>query len=128
MADSERGKQHGQGERRREDRYPISARAVFFWEGPMQESSKWEGVTRDISSSGAFIVTTNCPPARAAIQIEFFLPPLRGTAAAVRLRAEALVLRVEQALLGDQQSGFAVTSGGFGFSSGSSWIPKPDRG
>jgi hypothetical protein len=126
MTDLIGGKQrNGQVERRTQDRYQISARAVFSWEGPVQERFKGEGVTRDISSSGAFIVTTSCPPARAAIEVEFFLPPLQGTVAAVRLKAEALVLRVEQALVGDQERGFAVTSPGISFSR-AGWIPKPD--
>jgi hypothetical protein len=77
-----------------------------------------EGVTRDISTKGAFIVTTSCPPARAAIQVELFLPPLNGTVATARIRAKALVLRVEQAPACEEQSGFAVDSPGLSFSSG----------
>jgi PilZ domain len=114
-------------ERRTQVRYLLSARAVFSWEGPVHEISRGEGVTRDISESGAFIVTTSCPPARAAVQVELFLPPLHGTVATARISAKALVIRVEQAPTGDQQSGFAVESPGFSISSGSNSIPNPDR-
>jgi hypothetical protein len=109
---------HGLMERRLQIRYQLSARAVFSWEGPEQERIEREGVTRDISESGAFIVTTSCPPAGASVRVELFLPPLRGPVATVRIRAEMLVIRIEPAPSGDQQSGFAVESPGFSFSSG----------
>ena len=105
-------------ERRRQVRYALGARAVFSWEGPEHEIFRGEGVTRDVSSSGAFIVTTSCPPARAAVRVELFLPPLHGTVATARIRAEALVLRVERTPAGEKQSGFAVDSPGFSFSPG----------
>jgi hypothetical protein len=103
-------------DRRKQIRHELSARAVFSWEGPEQERLEREGVTRDISESGAFIVTTSCPPALASAQVELFLPPLRGSVATVRLRAEMQVIRIEQAPPGDQQSGFAVEGPGFSIS------------
>jgi hypothetical protein len=119
-------------DRRKQIRHELSARAVFSWEGPERERLEREGVTRDISESGAFIVTTSCPPARASVRVELFLPPLRGTVATVRLRAETHVIRIEQAPPGDQQSGFAVEGPGFsitprinlGGESGSSLPPR----
>jgi hypothetical protein len=105
-------------ERRKHDRYLLSARAVFSWQGPEQKRFEREGVTRDISVAGAFILTRSCPPAHAAVQVELFLPPIHGTVATVQIRAEALVLRVEHGPPAKQQSGFAVHSAGFRFSSG----------
>jgi hypothetical protein len=105
-------------ERRKQIRHELSARAVFSWEGPEQKRFEREGVTRDICESGAFIVTTSCPPALASVQVELFLPPLHGTVATVRLRAEMLVIRIEQAPPGDHQSGFAVEGPGFSISPG----------
>jgi len=100
-------------ERRTQDRYLLSARAVFSWEGPEQKRFEGEGVTRDISIAGAFILTRSCPPAHTVVQVELFLPPIHGTEATVRFKAEALVLRVEHGPPGQQQSGFAVDSAGF---------------
>ena len=114
-------------ERRTQFRYLLSARAVFSWEGPEQKRFQGEGVTRDISTEGAFILTLSCPPAHAAVQVELFLPPFHGTVATVRIRADALVLRVEHGPPGKQQSGFAVDSPGFSFSSGANPIPNLDR-
>jgi len=105
-------------ERRTQDRYLLSARAVFSWEEPEQKRFEAEGVTRDISLPGAFILTRSCPPAHTVVQVELFLPPIYRTVATARIRAEALVLRVEHAPKGEQQSGFAVESAGFRFSSG----------
>jgi hypothetical protein len=105
-------------ERRKQIRHELSARAVFSWQGREQERLEREGVTRDISELGAFIVTTSCPPALASVRMELFLPPLRGTVATVRLRAEMLVIRIEQAPPGDRQSGFAVEGPGFCISPG----------
>jgi hypothetical protein len=105
-------------ELRKQIRHELSARAVFSWEGPDHERFEREGVTRDISESGAFIVTTSCPPAVASVQVELFLPPLHGTVATVRLRSEMRVIRIEQAPPGDQQSGFAVEGPGFSISPG----------
>jgi hypothetical protein len=105
-------------ERRTQFRYLMSARAVFSWEGPEQKRFQGEGVTRDISPKGAFILTLSCPPAHAAVHLELFLPPFHGIVATARIRAETQVVRVEQAPPGEQQSGFAVGSPGFSFSSG----------
>jgi hypothetical protein len=105
-------------ERRKQIRHELSARAVFSWVGPEQKRLEREGVTRDISESGAFVVTTSCPPALASVRMELFLPPFRGTVATVRLRAEMRVIRIEQAPPGDQQSGFAVKGPGFSISPG----------
>ena len=104
-------------ERRNQTRYQLGARAVFSWEGPEQKRFQGEGVTRDISTKGAFILTQSCPPTHAAVQVQLFLPPFHGTVATARIRAEAEVLRVEQAPPGEQQSGFAIDSPGFSFSS-----------
>jgi PilZ domain-containing protein len=105
-------------EHRKQIRHELGARAVFSWQGPDQGRLEREGVTRDISEAGAFIVTSSCPPARASVRVELFLPPLHGTVATVRLRAEMRVVRIEQAPPGDQQSGFAVEGPGFSISPG----------
>ncbi len=104
-------------ERRLQIRHQLNARTVFFWEGPQHERLKGEGITRDLSESGAFIITSSCPPARASVHVEVFLPPLHGTVATVRIRADMLVVRIEPSPAGDEQSGFAVESSGFKMSS-----------
>jgi hypothetical protein len=105
-------------ERRANTRYRLGARAVFSWEGPDQKRFQGEGVTRDISLSGTFILTLSCPPAQALVHVGLFLPPFLGTVATARIKADARVLRVEHATTDEQQSGFAIDSPGFSFLSG----------
>lgn len=84
-------------------RYRLTAAAVFAWEGP-QRLLLAEGVTRDISLTGAFILTLNSPPVGTAIHLDVILFPLQG-ARNVRMKTEATVIRVEHATGGE---GFAV--------------------
>ena len=51
-------------EMRREMRYRLDAQALFSWESAQHTRLQGEGVTRDISVFGAFIVTPTCPPHR----------------------------------------------------------------
>ena len=111
-------------DRRTDVRYQLSARVVFSWEGPEKKRYEGEGVTRDISTKGAFILTRSCPPAHSVVQVELFLPPFHGTLATARMRAQVQVLRVEQGSPGDQQCGFAVDSPGFNSSSGGELDPE----
>lgn len=85
-------------------RYRLTAAAVFAWEGP-QRLLLAEGVTRDISLTGAFILTLNSPPVGTAIHLDVMLLPLQGGARSVSMKTEATVIRVEHANGGE---GFAV--------------------
>ncbi len=91
-------------------RYRLGAPAVFFWEGAHGNRLQGEGVTRDISLSGAFLVSATSPPAKATIQIEIILPPLHNGAPRVRIQAEAQVVRVEPSSPNRGECGFAVVS------------------
>src|SRR5271165_7661615 len=56
-------------------RYRLSADAVFAWEGAQHGRLVGEGVTRDISLSGAFVFTRTCPPVGATLELDIFLTP-----------------------------------------------------
>jgi PilZ domain-containing protein len=92
-------------ELRQRVRYSLRANAVFSWEGAKRTRLLGEGVTRDISLTGAFILTLTSPPVGTAIRLEVFLLPLESGARSVRMKTEATVLRVEHANGGE---GFAV--------------------
>src|SRR5579859_6770227 len=47
---------------RKEIRYRLDAPAVYSWEGMCGRRFHGEGITRDISVQGAFIVTATAPP------------------------------------------------------------------
>jgi hypothetical protein len=95
-------------ERRKSIRYRMNAPVIFRWKGPDKERLQGEGVTRDMSIAGAFIVTGTClPPPNALVKMEVLLPLSDGTTKA-KMRADMTVLRVDQDLAGSTPSGFAV--------------------
>jgi hypothetical protein len=100
-------------EMRREIRYRLDAPALFSWESSQHERLQGEGITRDISVFGAFIVTPTCPPVDVPIQVEVVLPSLTGPMPVIRVSGEARVLRVDHSLKGEGENGFALVSEDF---------------
>jgi hypothetical protein len=109
-------------EMRKEIRYRLDAPALFSWESSQHERLQGEGVTRDISVFGAFIMTPTCPPVDVPIQVEVVLPSLTGTNPVIRVSGEARVLRVDHSLKGEGENGFAVVSEDF-----SRWSMSTDQ-
>ena len=93
---------------RKEIRYRLEAPAVFTWENFQSNCLHGEGLTRDISLLGAFILTPTCPPNRTIIRVEVALPSLTGIHADIRILGEARVVRVDHASRGRGENGFAV--------------------
>ena len=100
-------------ELRRELRYRLDAPAFFSWESARHNRLQAEGITRDISVFGAFIVTATCPPVDVPIQVEVVLPSLTGLKPVIRVSGAARVLRVEHSSKGAGENGFAVVSEDF---------------
>ncbi|MBI3668280.1 MAG: PilZ domain-containing protein [Acidobacteria bacterium] len=98
---------------------------LFSWEGAQRRRLQAEGVTRDISVKGAFILAPTCPPVEATVQVEIFLPSLQGSGQPARIKAESRVLRVEHAAGGNGQSGFAIFSEGFALCRSVTEVPGP---
>ena len=93
---------------RKEIRYRLEAPAVFTWENFQQYSLHGEGITRDISLLGAFILSPTCPPNRSIIRVEVALPSLTGIHVDIRILGEARVVRVDHMFRGRGENGFAV--------------------
>jgi|SRR5579872_343581 len=100
-------------ELRRELRYRLDAPAFFIWETAEHKRLHAEGITRDISVFGAFIVTATCPPVDIPIQVEVVLPSLTGPKPVIRVSGAARVLRVEHSSKDAGENGFAVVSEDF---------------
>jgi len=100
-------------EMRKEIRYRLDAPALFSWESAQHKRLQGEGITRDISVFGAFIVTPMCPPVDVPIQVEVVLPSLTGLKPVIRVSGEARVLRVDHSSKGQGENGFAVVSEDF---------------
>jgi hypothetical protein len=93
-------------EHRKSRRYRLSAPASFCWESWDAVLHEGKGTTRDICTTGTFIITDAVPQCGAQIELSVYLPSLEGTASAVTLHGEGKVTRVyrqEKAL-----SGFAA--------------------
>jgi hypothetical protein len=99
-------------ERRKSIRYRMNASVLFRWSGPENGHYQGEGATRDMSVSGAFVVTATCPPPNAVIQVEVFLPLQDGTSRAL-MKADMTVMRVEHDAEGLKRSGFSAAGKGF---------------
>jgi hypothetical protein len=90
----------------------MNARVVFHWDGPDGGDYQGEGVTRDMSVAGAFVMTATCPPPKSIVQMEVHLPLNDGGSKAL-MRSDVVVLRVEHEIAGSHRSGFSVVGKGF---------------
>jgi hypothetical protein len=95
---------------RKDIRYRLDAPAVFSWEGARHKHFQGEGITRDISVQGAFILTATMPPPDCPIQVDLLLPSLAGVQAMMRITGKARVIRVERPSSDTWIHGFAVVT------------------
>jgi PilZ domain len=91
-------------------RYRLDAAAIFSWEGGSRGCFHGEGITRDISAQGAFILTATMPPPGSLIHVDLFLPSLSTTNVDVRITGEARVIRVDYQSTDSWIHGFAVAT------------------
>jgi len=97
-------------EMRKEIRYRLDAPAVFSWEGANCKRFQGEGITRDISVQGAFILTATMPPPDCPIQVDLLLPSLAGMNSMMRVTGKAHVVRIEHPSSDAWIHGFAVVA------------------
>lgn len=91
----------------------MNASVMFRWSGPENgHHYQGEGITRDMSVAGAFVLTATCPPPNSYVQMEVFLPLSDGGSRAL-MRADMLVMRVEHDNAGNKRSGFSAAGKGF---------------
>lgn len=90
----------------------MNASVMFRWSGPEDGHYQGEGVTRDMSVAGAFVLTATCPPPNSVVQMEVFLPLSDGGSKAL-MKADMTVLRVEHDEAGNKRSGFSAVGKGF---------------
>jgi hypothetical protein len=90
----------------------MSASVLFCWNGPDKEYFQGQGVTRDMSVAGVFVLTATCPPVHSVVHAEVLLPPSDG-GSKTTMKADMKVLRVEHDIGGDNRSGFSAVGNGF---------------
>lgn len=91
-------------------RYRLGATALFYWEGARHRRFQGEGITRDVSLQGAFILTATMPPLDCPVQVDLLLPSLAGIKSAMRITGKARVMRVERPSGDFWIHGFAVST------------------
>jgi hypothetical protein len=97
-------------ETRRDIRYRLDAPAVFSWQGARHKRFQGEGITRDVSVQGAFILTATMPPPDGPIQVDLLLPSISGVQATMRITGKARVIRIEHPSSDTCIHGFAVVT------------------
>jgi PilZ domain len=89
---------------RRQIRYPLRAPVTFHWIGRDGIAHEGKGNSRDISESGAYIVTRSSPPMNADVLLEIRFPYLPELDRYHRIEMDGRVVRVD--LLLDNRSGW----------------------
>jgi hypothetical protein len=95
-------------ELRKAIRYQLSAPALFMWATQDGKPHSGQGVTRDINTSGVYVVTDAVPPVGARVQLEIVLPKLADDSPGMHLQGEGIVFRCEFQEAG--KSGFAASA------------------
>jgi len=93
-------------------RYPLRVSVGYRWTNS-EGVCCGKGRTRNISDTGAFIVSSDCPAEKDVVNLLFHIPRLRKAAMpSVRLAMEARVVRVEKDRDLHTKVGFAVRKRG----------------
>lgn len=100
----------GTMELRKDVRYRLDAPAVFSWEGARHKCFQGEGITRDISVQGAFILTATVPPPDCPVHVDLLLPSVTGVMTTMRITGKARVIRLERSSKETWIRGFAVVT------------------
>ena len=106
---------------RKHNRYRLEVPVIFSWLDERQARHKGVGLTRDLSTHGAFVLTATPPPLKANIELKVFCPRIGKAAPPMRLRGEGKVLRVEAVEHPHARAGFAVAAKAFALRGSPIW-------
>jgi hypothetical protein len=98
---------------RKHTRYHLGVPVIFSWKHAQESRREVVGLTRDISSKGAFILAPECPPLDSSVTLKVFFPPVRGVRQTVQIHGRGEVVRIEPVHQDEVMGGFAVTGKGF---------------
>jgi hypothetical protein len=115
-------------ERRKHVRYPVRLPVFFSWKKRGSAVIACEGITRDISLRGAYVLSANCLPVDTVIEMEILLPrSLRKPN--LLIVGKVRIQRVERASRKKLGTGFSAVASGFAVRTSSRWltaIVKPE--
>lgn len=103
-----RAKGTSSADARRTLRYEIFAQANYKWLNKIGTFKESRGVTRDMSTRGAFIIASECPPIATNIELTINVSDPGRDCYAFCLHANGVVQRVETAGGMNRPSGFSV--------------------
>ena len=95
-------------ELRKAKRYRLSAPVVFVWPPQNGKPHSGQGVTRDINTSGIYVLTDAVPPIGARLQMEIVLPKMADASPGMHLQGEGIVLRCDN--MDASKRGFAASA------------------
>lgn len=95
-------------EARRTIRYEIAARTIFWWNDHNGAARHGQGITRDLSTRGAFVIAPECPPAGSLIEVRINISNSTANKSSADLHAKGIVLRVERPGGDRSKEGFSV--------------------
>ena len=99
-------------EHRKHNRYRLEAPVIFSWRDGRQALHKSVGLTRVLSTHGAYVLSAEPPPVKANVDLKVFLPRV-GNGVPMRFEGQGKVLRVEAVEHPHARAGFAVAAKGF---------------
>lgn len=97
-------------ELRNEFRYALSLKALFLWSDENGALQTAEGITRDLSTKGAFVYSPISPPQYSRVRMGLDLALPGGTDARLHISVKGRIVRIERYLDDPVHSGFAVLS------------------
>jgi len=95
-------------EARRTIRYEIAANTNFWWTDQCGTARRGQGITRDLSTRGAFVVAAECPSAGSLVEFRINISNSSANKSSADLHAKGIVLRVERAGGARRENGFSV--------------------
>ena len=95
---------------RRTIRFPLEVPVIYWWNDTFGTRREGHGKSRDISESGAFILTKDCPPVGTRVGLKIFLEEAAETTRAIRVEIDGHILRIEETSTTREVHGFAVLS------------------
>jgi hypothetical protein len=104
-------------ERRKHNRYRLEAPVIFSWRDACHAWHEGVGLTRVLSTHGAFVLTATPPPVKANIDLKIFLPRV-GEGVPFRFLGQGKVVRVEAVEHPHARAGFAAAAKAFALRKG----------
>jgi len=98
-------------ERRKAVRYLLEVPLIFRWLGSGRSRLQGDGVTRDISARGAYVLSVTAPPMDAVVDVEVYLLGYRVPKS--RIKARMKVSRVDERTEGAARLGFSLVGDSF---------------